>query len=66
MLKLKGDKAETPDMYLGATIQNAENTDGMTCWTMSSEKYVKAAVEMLNLSYLEANIGCRRVVAPPC
>ena len=24
VFKLKGDKAETPDMYLGATIQNAE------------------------------------------
>ena len=24
VFKLKGDKAETPDMYVGATIQNAE------------------------------------------
>ena len=49
VFKLKGDKAETPDMYLGATIQNAENADGTTCWTMSSEKYVKAAVENVEL-----------------
>ena len=28
VFKLKGAKAETSDMYLGATIQNAENADG--------------------------------------
>ena len=50
MFKLKGAKAETPDMYLGATIQNAENADRTTCWTMSSEKYVKAAVENVELN----------------
>ena len=49
VFKLKGDKAEKPDMYLGATIQNAENADGSNCWTMSSEKYVKAAVENVEL-----------------
>ena len=49
VFKLKGYKAETPDMYLGATIQNSENADGKTCWTMSSEKYVKAAVENVEL-----------------
>ena len=49
VFKVKVDKAETPDMYLGATIQNAENADGTTCWTMSSEKYVKAAVENVEL-----------------
>ena len=65
VFKLKGDKAETPDMYLGATIQNAENADGTTCWTMSSEKYVKAAVENVELNYPKANIVCRRVVTPP-
>ena len=43
VFKLKGDKAETPDMYLGAMIQNAENADGTTCWTMSSEKIRKGS-----------------------
>ena len=37
VFKLKGAKAETPDMYLGAKIQNAEYADRTTCWTMSSE-----------------------------
>ena len=31
VFKLKGDKAEKPDMYLGATIQNAESADGTNC-----------------------------------
>ena len=35
VFKLKGDKAETPDMYLGATIQNRENADGTNCWTIT-------------------------------
>ena len=28
MFKLKGDKAEVPDMYLGASIQKVETADG--------------------------------------
>ena len=50
VFKLKGAKTETPDIYLGAKIQNAENADRTTCWTMSSEKYVKAAVENVELN----------------
>ena len=42
--ELKGDKAETPDMYLGGSIAVAETANGTKCWTLSSEKYVKAAV----------------------
>ena len=42
--KLKGDKAEVPDMYLGGSIAKATTDDGTECWTMSSEKYVKTAV----------------------
>ena len=42
--KLKGDKAEKPDMYLGASLEEVETTSGTKCWSMSSEKYVKAAV----------------------
>ena len=42
--KLKGDKAETPDMYLGGSIAKATTNEGTECWTLSSEKYVKTAV----------------------
>ena len=42
--KLKGDKAEKPDMYLGASLEEVETASGTKCWSMSSEKYVKAEV----------------------
>ena len=42
--KLKGDKAEIPDMYLGGSIMKATTAEGTECWTMSSEKYVKTAI----------------------
>ena len=32
-------------MYLGALFSDLETSDGTKCWTMSSEKYVKAAIE---------------------
>jgi hypothetical protein len=45
VFKLKGDKAGPPDMYLGVTLEKKKNAQGTDCWTMSPEKYVKAAVE---------------------
>ena len=42
--KLKGNKIEPPDIYLGALISQFENQDGVKCWTMSSEKYCEAAI----------------------
>ena len=44
IFKLKGDKAEVPDMYLGGSIAKAVTSVGTECWTLSSEKYVKTAV----------------------
>ena len=57
VFKLKGDKAEVPDMYLGALIQKVETADGTECWMMSAEKYVKAAVENVKLKLSKSN--CR-------
>ena len=31
LFKLKGGKAEVPDMYLGAPIQKVETADGTEC-----------------------------------
>jgi hypothetical protein len=45
--KLKGDKAEEPDIYLGAKISKVKLDDGSTCWSLGSEKYLKAAIETL-------------------
>ena len=42
--KLKGDKIEEPEMYLGADLSNMTNADGQECWTMHSEKYCTSAV----------------------
>jgi Reverse transcriptase (RNA-dependent DNA polymerase) len=42
--KLKDDKIEKPDMYLGAQLDQMF-VDGAECWTMSAEKYVQASVK---------------------
>jgi hypothetical protein len=35
--KLKDDKMEPPDVYLGASISKMNLASGKTCWTMSPE-----------------------------
>ena len=42
--RLKGGKAESPPMYLGANLKIVENESGSKCWTISLEDYVKMAV----------------------
>ena len=44
MFKLKDDKIDEPKYYLGATLEKMILSDGSQCWSMSSAKYVKAAV----------------------
>jgi hypothetical protein len=41
---LKDDKAVEPDVYLGTELSKMPNADGVMCWTISSEKYCRAAV----------------------
>jgi hypothetical protein len=49
---------ESPDVYLGATIARMTLADGKTCWTMSPELYVKAAVATaLNKHATLATVG---------
>ena len=36
VFKFKGDKAEVPDMYIGASIQKLETADGTECWAEES------------------------------
>ena len=43
--KLKDDKIDEPGDYLGATLENMILSDGSECWSMSSAKYVRAAVK---------------------
>ena len=42
--KLKDDKIAEPEDYLGAKLAKMMMSDGSNFWSMSSEKYVKAAV----------------------
>ena len=44
VFKLKGDKSEPPNMYLGASLEKAETKGGTKCWLMSAKKYFKDAV----------------------
>ena len=48
-LKLKGNKIEEPDIYLGAELLDMTRVDGQKCWDMSSEKYCTAATK--NVEY---------------
>ena len=54
IFKLKEDKIEPPDMYLGATLSVLED-DGVQGWCMTSDKYVKAAVENVEQELARVN-----------
>ena len=56
VFNLKDDKIEEPSMYLGAQLGQL-NIEGTSCWTMSAEKYVVAAVK--NFEEALANKGLR-------
>ena len=43
--KLKDDKIDEPEDYLGATLEKMILSEGSQCWSMSSAKYVKSAVK---------------------
>ena len=57
--KFKDDKIDKPDVYLRAQLDKM-SVDGFEGWTMSSEKYVKAAIENIEQMLAESNpIKCR-------
>jgi hypothetical protein len=45
VFKLKDEKIEPPDMYLGAQLDKMIIA-GAECWTMSAEKYVTEVVSV--------------------
>ena len=57
IFKLKGEKSEPPDMYLGAPLEEVKTKGGTKCWWMYARKYVKAAV--VNLEATLAKIDMR-------
>ena len=60
--KLKDDKMEVPETYLGAELSHLDNVQGDPCWAMSSDKYCKALVanveESLNKKGLRLPSKC--------
>ena len=52
--KFKDDKIDKPDVYLGAQLDKM-SVDGFEGWTMSSEKYVKLAIENIEQTLAETN-----------
>ena len=52
--KFKDDKIDKPDVYLGAQLDKM-SVDGFEGWTMSSEKYVKSAIENIEQTLAESN-----------
>ena len=47
MFKLKDDKSEPPDIYLGAFLEQVYKQGRTKCWSMLLEQYVKAVVNDL-------------------
>ena len=54
--KLKGDKAEVPEMYLGGDIKQVETASGTKCWTLSSENYIKTAIANVEEKLSKSNL----------
>ena len=54
IFKLKDDRIEPPDMYLGAMLSVMED-DGVWGWCMTSDKYVKAVVENVEQELARVN-----------
>ena len=52
VFKMKGDKAEKPDMYLWASLEELETADGKKCWTMSSENMLRRPLRMIRPDWL--------------
>ena len=52
--KFKDDKIDKPDVYLGAQLDKL-SVDGFEGWIMSSEKYVKSAIENIEQMLAESN-----------
>jgi len=44
VFKLKSDKVELPEMYLGCSLLVKANDEGTKCWTMSSHEYIKQSI----------------------
>ncbi len=65
--KLKKDKMDEPDVYLGAELSKMENEDGDLCWAMSSEKYCTAFIANVNESLAKKGLRLpTKCITPLC
>ena len=55
IFKLKGNKAETPSMYLGCSLAMKKTNDGVRCWSISSNEYIKQAITIVENKLKEKN-----------
>jgi hypothetical protein len=51
--EIKNGEFGPPMKYLGAGISQVQLNDGNMCWSMESQKYVKAAIDTINALLLE-------------
>ena len=63
--KLKQDKVEPPDMYLGAQFGTMQ-VEGNVGWFMSSEKYVKSAIQNIEETLQKTGPCCFKHWFPAC
>jgi len=55
VFKLKNDRADVPDMYLGGGVSKVRTNSGKECWTLSSEQYIKSAVRNVEDKLAKSN-----------
>ncbi len=51
--EIKNGEYGPPTTYLGAGISQVQLDDGSMCWSMESQKYVKAAIDTIKALLLE-------------
>ena len=64
-IKYKNDKIEPPSSYLGAQLKRKNLPNGKHCWSISSDKYVNAAVQNVEESFQKRGKKISKKVKTP-
>ena len=64
-IKYKNDKIEPPSSYLGAQLKRKNLPNGKHCWSISSDKYVNAAVQNVEQSFQKRGKKISKKVKTP-
>ena len=62
--QMKPGSIGDPDIYLGAKLRQVRLNNGITCWSMSSAKYVQEAVRNVE-DYIDRNLEGRKLKRSP-